>query len=103
MAQFTARDLHDALDWIHTNEHHESGLEYTEDGLRCVAVWYRNHFDKMRIRIDSEFSNRFHKLIGPNRRPFDTRMYALTTQGKRVLTNGRLLRGMLPYDRKVFP
>jgi hypothetical protein len=85
MGQVTPKTLEEALLWIHTNAHYESGIEYDSEGRYVKAQWFKNHFDKMRVPRMAPYSARFHDMIQPNPRKFDTRMYSLTPQGKRIL------------------
>lgn len=82
MTQITPNNLMRALLWIHTNPHFEVGTEYSKDGMRATHTFYRNHFDKLRVKIAADWSSDFHRLIRPNPRPHDDRMFSLTRQGK---------------------
>lgn len=84
MKQRTAKSVVEALDWIHNNAHPEVGTDYHPvRGDEMTHVYFKNYFEKMRIPIDMypEVS----KLIRPNKRAFDTRMFALTRKGRSML------------------
>lgn len=81
MAQITAQRAVEAWHWIANNPHEEVGTEYHDtkvDGQGHPVrthIYMRNYHDKLRIPealIAEVFAG-----IMPNRRKFDTRMYAL--------------------------
>lgn len=84
MRQRTAKSLIEALAWIHTQPHHEIGIDYGKDGM-VIARYFKNHHEKFRVKIYAEFWYELQMYIEPNQRPFDTRAYALTPIGKKVL------------------
>lgn len=92
MTQTTVKSVNEALAWIHGNEHHDVGWEWAngrskETGLfelgeeTHLVMKSRQH----KLRIPKNLARMVWKYIEPNRRPFDTRMYALTKTGKRRL------------------
>lgn len=86
LKQKTMKTVEDVLLWIHTNEHHIVGGEY-KDGAPFEAGpthhYYQNHFEKM--RVPAKLFEELKHLLQPNKRAFDTRMFALTKEGKRRL------------------
>ena len=81
MTQRTAKRAVEALYWLHNNEHHEVGTDWNGDYL--THVWFRNHFDKLRVPAD--LAAEMWKHVKLNTRKFDTRMYALKPSGKRLI------------------
>jgi len=90
MTQRTAKRLVEALYWIHNNAHHEVGTEYhptkCDDEGRALKthMFFRNHHDTSRVPV--AMLPELFKLIRPNKRAFDTRMYALTRKGRLMVT-----------------
>lgn len=84
MRQKTAKTIEDALRWIHDNEHHKITRE-EGNFHRTTHIRLENYFERMRIPAA------IWKIIGvrhwifPNQRPYDTRMYGLTKQGRQYL------------------
>jgi hypothetical protein len=85
MKQFTARTLYDALFWIHTNEHHESGVEFHPRTGKESHIYYKNCHEKLRVPLDAPWARQFFMMIRSNRRAHDDRMYALTPKAKKIL------------------
>lgn len=87
MRQFTAKRLVEALYWLDNNAHHEAGVEFKNDRDpfdKWTHSYFRNYHEKLRVprHLDAEVR----KYIRPNRRKFDTRMFAVTTAGKRMIS-----------------
>ncbi len=86
MKQITVKRVVEALYWIHNNEHHIVGTEFhptkkDENGRDVTThVYFQNHFEK--LRVPQSLVAEVFSFIRPNRRKFDTRMYALTRAAK---------------------
>jgi hypothetical protein len=81
--QQTAKRAVEAWHWLHNNAHHHVGTDFRPDGT-TRAVWFKNHHEMMRVPetlLDEVFAG-----LTPNKRAFDTRMYALTSAAKRKVT-----------------
>lgn len=79
MAQRTVKRAVEALYWLHNNAHHEAGWE--EGGKH---FFYRNYHDK--LRVPAALMPEVSKYVRPNKRAFDTRMFALTRAGRLLVT-----------------
>lgn len=81
MKQITVKRAIEALNWIHNNAHEEVGTVYhphkmDENGFPLKThMYFRNHFETM--RVPQELCAEVFSMIRPNRRKFDTRMFAL--------------------------
>ena len=89
MKQITVKRAVDALSWVDTNPHHIVGTEFhetkrDEDGREIPTHLYlQNYHEKLRVPVD--LWRQVAKHIRPNKRPFDTRMYAVTRAGKALV------------------
>lgn len=88
MKQITAKRAIEALYWLHNNAHHEVGCEWPRDKPNAPVgehthIFYRNHLEKLRVPI--ALMPEVSKHIRPNKRKFDTRMYALTRSGREMV------------------
>lgn len=88
--QYTVKRAVEAWNWIHNNEHHIVGTDYSktrldDDGhpLR-IAMYFQNYHEKMRVpeRLCSEVFAQ----IRPNKRKFDSRMFALRPKARDAVT-----------------
>lgn len=80
MKQITIKRAVEALYWIHNNAHHEVGTDYHPVTGEATHIYYRNYHEKMRVPM--ALTAEVGKFIRPNKRKFDTRMFALTQAGK---------------------
>ncbi len=80
MKQRTVKCAVEAWHWIANNPHNEVGLEFRTDaaGRECediIAIFFRNYHEK--LRVPEKLRKEVMAGLMPNRRKFDTRMYAL--------------------------
>ena len=85
MKQFTVKRAVEAWKWIHNNAHHEAGYEYHPITTELTHVFFRNHHEKMRVPAQL-YRDEVSKGVTPNKRAFDTRMFALTRAAKMQVT-----------------
>lgn len=86
MKQRTVKRAVEALYWLHNNEHHIAGVENADrvDGKMVFShAYYQNYHEK--LRVPYALCEEVHKYIRPNKRKFDTRMYALTKAGRQLV------------------
>lgn len=87
MKQITVKRAVEALHWLHNNEHHIVGTENSKIGadgkLTFSHVYYQNYHEK--LRVPYALCQEVGKYIRPNKRKFDTRMYALTPKGRQLV------------------
>ena len=79
MAQRTAKTIVEVLTWLHENDHHEVGVEQPKE----THAYYKNYHDILRVPIP--LIVQCQPYFRPNRRKFDTRMFALTAAGRRLI------------------
>jgi hypothetical protein len=87
MKQFTPKTLAEALAWIHSQPHYDSGVDKANhDGTVVVThLWYRNNQQRMRVAKRHDWVPTLMHMIEPNDRPHDDRMYKLTRYGRMYL------------------
>lgn len=92
MKQRTLKDIVEILKWIEHNPHHEAGTYWAKGKSKQTGFYehgeethffLKNYQEKILVPLDVWRECR--KLIGANPRPFDTRMFALTEQGRRCM------------------
>jgi hypothetical protein len=88
MKQVTAKGPIQVLEWIDTQPHHFVGCEF-DKSIPCLYkvthTVLKNYHEKLRVPIGIWES--LWEQIELNRRPFDSRMHALTRKGRRNLNN----------------
>lgn len=83
MKQRTVKRGVEALYWINNNSHHEVGLEFNKDNVE-THQYFKNYHEKIRVPIGL-MREEVSPYIRPNKRKFDTRMFALTAKGKNMV------------------
>lgn len=90
MKQITPKRLVEALYWLHNNPHHHVGIEWPRSmpaSEQTMENWshhfYANYHEK--LRIPAILCEDLYKYVVPNKRKFDTRMFALTRAGKALI------------------
>lgn len=82
MKQITVKTVEQALAWIDTNAHHKAEIEGHEFGVKpgYTHQTLSNYHERMRIPV--AIHQQMIDLIEPNKREFDSRMFALTRKGR---------------------
>lgn len=90
MKQTTVKRVIEALHWIHNNEHNSVYLEWPRNMAErdktvqnASHITLANHHE--RLRIPDSLRADVWRYIAPNKRPFDTRMYAVTRRGLKLV------------------
>jgi hypothetical protein len=82
MSQVTPKEIGTALFWIQTEPCVEVG-EVTTKTKRFI--YYKNYFHTLRVDQSRPWARQFFKLLTPNPRAHDDRMFALKDEGKELL------------------
>lgn len=89
MKQKTVKTAIEAWHWINNNAHQEVGTEYHAtkldgEGLPLrTHMFFKNYFETM--RVPEALCSEVFSMIAPNKRAFDTRMFALKAGAKRAI------------------
>lgn len=89
--QRTVKRAVEALYWLHHNEHHIVMTEWPKSmPLHKQTMENKSHISfanyHERIRVPTALCAEVFKHICPNKRKFDTRMYALTRKGREMVS-----------------
>ncbi len=91
MKQRTVKRAIEAWNWIHNNDHHIVGTEWHptkigKDGLPARSHLYLQNYHE-RLRVPEALVDEVWNQIEPNKRKFDSRMYALKRKAKSMVTS----------------
>lgn len=105
MSQFTVsrpEQIIDGLRWLAENDHHEVGTHWGRGRSKATGmfeygeethIFYKGHGHTLFVTM--AMRSRFTRLVEPNTRQFDTRMFRPTKWGRHLLREA----GFIPYYR----
>lgn len=88
MAQVTAKSVGQALAWLATHPHHEVGIHWAKGRPKEYGgeTHIRYHGPEGTLFVPIAFRRDMGRYTRPNRRAFDTRMFAVTRAGQRLIS-----------------